>query len=450
MPFRGIAKKIVNNQTNAPLSMFLLANAFVWYLCAFKFLQDAASLGGLDNSLLVIIAFNFLTFAFSAFLGTKLVEHFNKRKTLLKYWMLVGIFVSYLFAVANLADFASVMLLAGIIGVYFGLGMPTFAGYFAASTEPQNRAKFGGATVLLIVLSFAMISLVGVSETFLTSSILAIWLAVGFLFLSYFKPAEKVAEQKNRVSFRSVISNKTFILYIVPWLMFSLVNDLTMQINATHFTGLNFPGYYVVIENVIAGVFAIVCGFLADKKGRKRLALIGFALLGVGYASLGLFNENIFAAWFYVCADGIAWGAFTTLFLITLWGDIAQDKNSEKYYVLGVLPYLFSNLAGASIGNYVSQYLKNEGTVFSFASFFLFAATLPLFYAPETLSDRIIRNKDLSGYVSKALEKVKKENLKNQKHLQKKDVQENIITEEELEDSSPEDIEARRLAEKYY
>jgi hypothetical protein len=101
-------------------------------------------------------------------------------------------------------------------------------------------------------------------------------------------------------------------------------------------------------------------------------------------------------------------------------------------------------------GNYVSQYVGDKGTVFSFASFFLFAATLPLFYAPETLSDRIIRNKDLSGYVSKALEKVKKENLKNQKHRPKKEVEESTITEEKIEDSSPEDIEARRLAEKYY
>jgi MFS family permease len=450
MPFRGIVKKSASNLTNPLVSMLLLANAFVWYLCAFKFLQDAASAEGLTgNSLLAIIASNFLAFAFSAFLGTKLVEKFNKRKTLLKYWLIVGIFVSYLFALVSLANFASVILLAGVIGVYFGLGMPTFAGYFSASTEPQNRGKFGGATVLFIVLAFAIISMVGVSEILLTSSVLAIWLVGGLLFLSYFKPDEKKAEPKDKISFRSVISDKTFLLYIVPWLMFSLINDLTTQINTNYFNDLSFPGFYVVIENVIAGAFAIVCGFLADKKGRKRLALIGFAILGVGYASLGLFSENTYAAWFYVCSDGVAWGVFTSLFLMTLWGDIAQDKQSEKYYVLGVLPYLFSNLAGASIGTLLPS-LMSEGAVFSFASFFLFAATLPLFYAPETLSDKIIRNKDLNSYVSKALEKVKKETVKNQKYLQKASVQDNEMPEEKTEILSPEDIEARRLAEKYY
>ena len=112
----------------------------------------------------------------------------------------------------------------------------------------------------------------------------------------------------------------------------------------------------MIFGNVLAGVCAIVWGFLADKKGRKRLALIGFALLGTGYAALGLISGDgaYLAAWFYVCADGIAWGAFTILFITTLWGDIAQEKNSEKYYVIGVLPYLFSTFAGASMGAYLS------------------------------------------------------------------------------------------------
>ncbi len=172
-----------------------------------------------------------------------------------------------------------------------------------------------------------------------------------------------------------------------------------------------FGQNFLLIENVLAGASAIICGFLADKKGRKRLALVGFVLLGVGYASLGLFSDNYFAAWFYVCVDGVAWGAFSMLFLVTIWGDIAQEKSGEKYYFLGVLPYLFSNLAGVLTGTYVLANVQ-ERTVFSFASFFLFVAVLPLVYAPETLPDRILKNLDLNSYVNKALEKVKKSNVK--------------------------------------
>ncbi len=445
MPLRGPDKKSGPTLTDATVSTFLLADAFVWYLSAFNFLQDAASSEGLaDNLLLTVVGFNFLVFTLSAFFGTKLIEHFPSRKNFIKYWLLIGILISFLFTILNLGNFVSLMVLSGIIGLFFGIGMPAFMGYFGANTESQNRAKLGGLTVLLIVLPFAIITMVGISETILTSTILAVWLAIGLLFLSYFKPQEKVAEAKNKVSFRSVLSNKTFLLYIVPWLMFCLINDLTMQINANYFEyTLNFPSYYVLIENVLAGASAIVCGILADKKGRKRLALIGFALLGIGYASLGISIGNsiaAYAAWFYVVADGIAWGAFTTLFLITIWGDIALEKNSEKYYLIGVLPYLFSTFAGAAFGNVLSV---AEITVFSFASFFLFTATLPLFYAPETLPEKHMKDRDLKTYIEKAQRIAQKEETKQQKHEEK-------LEPEQAEETSEEYKKAKELAEKYY
>jgi MFS family permease len=236
--------------------------------------------------------------------------------------------------------------------------------------------------------------------------------------------------------------------------MFSLVNDLAAKIvenNFMHFAVLN--GNYVLIENVLAGGCAIAFGFLADKKGRKRLALIGFALLGMAYASLSL-SGDYFVAWFYVLADGIAWGAFTMLFIMTLWGDIAQEKNGEKYYLFGVLPYLISTFAGSSLGALISNSVSQGPTVFSFASFFLFAATLPLFYAPETLSDRIIKDIDLNSYVSKALEKVNKEKLKNQKNPtptnQQNSEKENIELQIAPKDNNEDYEKAKQLAEKYY
>jgi MFS family permease len=196
--------------------------------------------------------------------------------------------------------------------------------------------------------------------------------------------------------------------------MFSLINDLTTQINYSYFLNLDFPPNYRVVELVLAGLAAILFGVIADQKGRKRLALIGFVLLGLAYASLGLLPNNIVSGWFYVIADGIAWGALSMLFLWTIWGDIAEGKNSEKFYILGVLPYLFSTFAQQSLGVYFANNYT-ERTVFSFASFFLFVAVLPLVYAPETLSDRIIKDLDINSYVNKALEKVKKNNLKREK-----------------------------------
>ena len=315
----------------------------------------------------------------------------------------------------NFVDFVSLLVLASVIGVYFGIGMPICMGYFAKTTTPKNRAKLGGIIILLIGLGYPLISVIGSRETILLAAALSVWQIFAFILVLPAKSTQEYVSQKEPVTFRSVISNKTFLLYAAPWLMFSLINQLTMGLNTHYFSSSTFPTAFgqnfLLIENVLAGASAIICGLIADKKGRKRLALVGFVLLGIGYASLGLFSGNYFAAWFYVCVDGVAWGAFSMLFLVTIWGDIAQEKSSEKYYFLGVLPYLFSNLAGVLTGTYVSANVQ-EPTVFSFASFFLFMAVLPLVYAPETLPDRILKSFDLNSYVNKALEKVKKSNVK--------------------------------------
>jgi hypothetical protein len=38
----------------------------------------------------------------------------------------------------------------------------------------------------------------------------------------------------------------------------------------------------------------------------------------------------------------------------------------------------------------------------SIASFFLFLAVIPLFYAPETLPEKEIKERELKGYIEKA------------------------------------------------
>jgi MFS family permease len=432
----------------------LVANAFVWYLCGFGYLQDAINAKFSGNSLLLMATANFVSLVLSAFASSLLMSKFKHRSTFLKYWVIAGILLSIVFAFINLAEFTNILATAIIISVYFGIGMPVCMGYYAKTTEPQNRAKLGGIIILFIGVGFPAISIIGSNAPILLAGTLAVWRILSLIFMLSVKPAEQQVELKERVTYRSVITNKSFILYALPWLMFSLINDLTMQLNTNYFSSSAFPqafgNNFLLIENVLAGASAIICGLLADRKGRKRLALIGFVLLGVGYASLGIFSDNYLAAWFYVCVDGIAWGAFTMLFLVTLWGDIAQERSGEKYYVLGVLPYLFSNLAHVLAGTYISTNMV-EGTVFSFASFFLFIAILPIAFAPETLPDKIIKKLDLNNYVNKALEKAKKENTKNHGSKAKSDVsQEQITSNDEADDTSKEYEEAKKLAEKYY
>jgi len=412
--------------THASVSSFLLVNAFVWYLSIFKFLQNAINSKGILGDLaLLIVGLNFSAFVLFAFFSTWLINRFISRNRFLRYWLLSGIPVSALFFFIDLLDFAGLALLGCVVGAYFGLGMPVAAGYFAACTEQRNRAKFGGVVIFLLVITVPAITLLGNLGAYLPPIALMIWLAISLVLLKT-KAVESKFETR-KVSYRAILSNRAFLLYIIPWLMFSLINDLASEVIAGSFSG--FPAFfsqgYIVFTNVIAGICALVFGFLADKRGRKRLALIGFVLLGTGYAALGLFSGNYVVAWFYTCVDGIAWGAFTVLFLTTLWGDISQGHNGEKYYLLGVLPYLFSSFAGNALSAYLADNnIVSETTVFSFAAFFLFAATLPLFYAPETLSEKVLKNMDLMSYVEKAKKTAEAETKKLQKQQVEKKTRE--------------------------
>jgi len=53
------------------------------------------------------------------------------------------------------------------------------------------------------------------------------------------------------------------------------------------------------------------------------------------------------------------------------------------------------------IGSYIAETVS-ANAIFSLTAFFLFLAVLPLMYAPETLPEKKIRERELRQYVEKA------------------------------------------------
>jgi hypothetical protein len=444
----------VTGAKNAIMNTVLVANAFVWYLYTFSFIGAVATTKNFTNEQFVgIIGIGFLWVVVSAVLGSMLIRKVKERTKFLRIWMAAGLFLSPIPLLMNISDYFGLIMVAAGVGAYFGLGLPTVMGYFSAASEPGNRAKLSGGVILIIGLGYPLLSLAG-NDASLASLGLLLWRLSGLIMLAAFKPQEKIYDAMSTVTYKSIISNRTFLLYFIPWCMFALVNNLAFPVLDKFFTS-SYVASSTMIETVLSGVFAIVFGFLADSQGRKRLALAGFALLGLGYGALGFFSQNpagsvLYTAgwWFYTISDGIAWGAFSIIFLITVWGDIADKQNGEKFYIIGFLPYLLSNLMRYSIGTYVAETFTEATTVFSFASFFLFVAVLPLVYAPETLPEKVMQDKDLKSYVEKAKKKVEKDGGRDE-------IPENLFSDIEekqapVEENLKEDEEARRLAEKYY
>jgi hypothetical protein len=87
---------------------------------------------------------------------------------------------------------------------------------------------------------------------------------------------------------------------------------------------------------------------------------------------------------------------------------------------------------------------------FSLASFFLFLAIIPLLYAPETLPEKSMKDRELKNYLETAQKFAQKETEKKQYNTKSQKESDGEKEENQEEQKSPEDIEAQKLAEKYY
>jgi MFS family permease len=186
--------------------------------------------------------------------------------------------------------------------------------------------------------------------------------------------------------------------------MFSLVNYLSASVQV-EILGRSTVAVITIIQSIMTGIFAIIGGFLLDSIGRKRIAISGFVLLGIDSATLGLFSNKIWANYFSAAVDGVAWGFLLAIFIVTIWGDLSKNAKSSKYYAIGVAPFFVSKLLGLTVGIPMSSFILNiagQNGLFSFLAFFLFIAVLPLVYAPETLPEKTMKDRELKSYAEKA------------------------------------------------
>ena len=380
---------------SALVNIVLISNVFIWYSFAFGVLK-----GLINEAPLVMWSVHFVGATFSAIVGTMLTNKIHRRTAFLMFWMVFGIISSLILMQVNSMSILDVLAISFLFGVSFGLGLPASMAYFADCTSVENRAKFGGLILFVDGLGAFLLGITAVDDITLQALTLAIWRLSGLIIFLLIKPSQEIVEKRRSVSFSSILSQRSFILYLIPWIMFSLVNYLSLPIQFD-ILGSSLVSSLGVIENVLYGVFAVVGGFLSDFIGRKRITISGFVLLGLGYAILGIYPENLLSWYFYTIVDGIAWGIFSVIFIITIWGDLSYGASSDKYYALGGLPFFVSNFLRLMIGSYIAETVS-ANAIFSLTAFFLFLAVLPLMYAPETLPEKKIRERELRQYIEKA------------------------------------------------
>jgi hypothetical protein len=172
-------------------------------------------------------------------------------------------------------------------------------------------------------------------------------------------------------------------------------------------------------------------------------------MLGLSAAARGFISASTPSLFFSAIFEGTAWGLLLVLFILTLWGDLSDTLPSAKYYVIGVIPFFVSMFIGFTVGKQIEDTLPAT-SLFPFAAFFLFIAVLPLFYSPETLPEKTMKDRELKSYLEKAQKFAHKEAEKTQQKEAKKNQKYQERSDEVKEENQEEYDKARKLAEKYY
>ncbi len=382
-------------------TFILIANVFSWYFPLYIFLRNILTTTMSYENLLMIFGIHYLAVLFSAVAGIALFRKFLSRNRLLSLWMLLGACFSFFMILLKTESVLIISIVSVLIGVVLGFGYPSCLAYFADSIDTENKGKLGGIMFFTAFLGMLLIgfftSILGFVESVL---IYTLWRALGFIAFYTLKDRKsKGKERSAETSYKLIISEKPFILYMVPWTMFCLVNFFVGPLQE-HYWNANIFNSVIVAEFGIASIATLIGGYFADLIGRKRVVISGYVLLGIGYAVLSIFpTDNIFIG-IYAVFDGIAWGLFLLIFLLVIWGDLAGDREKEKYYLLGALPFLISSYIWIIVAPFAEVIPISAS--FSLASFFLFLAVVPLMFAPETLSEKAIRERELRSYIEKA------------------------------------------------
>jgi MFS family permease len=334
--------------------------------------------------------------ATSAIIGSAISKSVNRRK-LLAGWIIYSIIVNVLLAVSRDATF--LLPLSILLGISLGFGIPSCQALLADRTLMGERARVSGLiiliTFLLTFIGIIAIPIMGIG-VFGAVVFLVFLRAIGFVSLWLDRCERK---QEKEFSWRSVITNKEFAYYLLPWLMFNTAAGL-LDLSSYGSQGASFSYAFIAI-------FGLVAGVIADRIGRKTPIIVAVVLfsLSFGLLSYALIPETITI---YFIIYGIAWGFLFTLYQ-TLPGDIAELGSKEKYYALGtVVPLIvfmgLSSLPGLLKISIPVNYLAPAMTVI------LFISIIPLWRSKETLSEKVLREKEMKKYmdkVGKVIEKAK-------------------------------------------
>jgi len=318
-------------------------------------------------------------------------------------WFIIAM-INFALHIPFKPSFGQVIMLAALGGLAFGVGFPFSFSFFAESISVEKRGRVGSiallASGLFSTLFTFLLKLLKFGELMVFLTCFAV---VGVALLRFLNPSRTKCERKIAHPYVTVLADRHYHLYLIPWIIFCAIDALEVPILKFYLTqtyGSAFEELLIIIYTFITSFSFISSGFLLDHYGRRKTLISGFIILGVAYAIIGIAAQLSLSWYIYFVLYGLASALFITIYTMVIWGDLSPEGLTEGYYVLGLLPFFVVSALSEFTIPHVLQIPVSAA--FSFASFFLFLAVFPLMFAPETLPEKTLRERELKSYIEKA------------------------------------------------
>jgi len=324
------------------------------------------------------------------------------RLNLLYAWAVYGGLVTLLPALY--IDFAltHLVLFSFILGASVGIGIPSTLAYLSDVTAVEERGKVSGITLFASYVSLIFLAIPPLNIV-QTSVFYALW-RFSVLATLLLRPKKPSAINHEKEPILPLQRRRAFILYLIPWTMFSFVDQSTKPVvkmkSEMILHELNILGFLNLAVMIAGALSCLLGGVLSDRIGRKRTITLAVALLGLAYAVLGLAPYETIFWYYYSIVDGAAWGILTCTCLFVIWGDLSPKRSREKYYSIGVLPYFLAGVVSFALSDTLASISAER--VFYLACLFLFLSILPLLIASETLPQEAVEQKLYKKYMKDA------------------------------------------------
>jgi len=338
------------------------------------------------------------------------IHRFNKIRSISISFLAISIVTIPLLFTSNVVIRLTIIFVAG---AFFGIGQLAGLTYFWGLTVSEERGRAAGLGGFLALPIYYIISWMAETSDFSGVVMLGVAISLGTLLIIVLRPEKKamLTTKKDKKGWHP--EKRTILLYTTPWILFSLINATLARNISFYVSQVVQPSYYafLVILQLVAAVFgAFSVGLIADFFGRRLPLVLGLTFYGIASALIG-FVENYDAFGFVYIINGLGWGILMTLYLLVVWGDLANKESCAKSYSIGLIIFYLAMGVGSLLSTEMSQIPPIISSLLT--CLLIFFSNVPLILAPELLASDFREKIRLKLYMN-IIKKIRPKESQNQ------------------------------------